>query len=189
MKHFIIILLLSVTFPLFAQVEIVRDKATKQAYVKVEPLRPDVKQYESFVWKSETPDDCPFTQSKAYSQIKFLGVKSGFHFADTWYPTWGDDDLSYSPYTDGACWRLDGSSDFSWSGGETATTGHAVIEGDDPTNLVIYSLGTQVASSKPYEGRYPCGRLERRTDQSQSRRQSLRIGDAANSDSEIMKYI
>jgi hypothetical protein len=43
--------------------------------------------------------------------------------------------------------------------GETATTGHAVIEGDDPLNLVVYSLGIQMASSKPYEGRYPCGSL------------------------------
>jgi hypothetical protein len=160
MKHLSILLLLLVAFPLFAQIEVVRDNETKQAYVKVEPLKPEINRYEPFVWKSETPADCPFAQSKAYSQVKFLGVKSGFHFADTWYPTWGDDDLSYSPYTDGVCWRLDGSMEFSQSWpGDAATTGHAVIEGDDPESLVVYSLGTHKASAKPYEGRYPCGSL------------------------------
>jgi hypothetical protein len=140
-------------------VEIVRNSKTKQTYVKVEPLKPLVENFEPFVWNSETPADCPFPQSQQFGSVKFLGVKSGFHFADTWYPSWGDDDLLYSPYTDGSCRRLDGSSDYSWSGGETATTGHAVIEGSDPLDIVVYSLGTQVASSKPYEGRYPCGSL------------------------------
>jgi hypothetical protein len=152
---------LTVIFPAETrgQAEVVRNKTTGETYVKVEPLKPEIRRFEPFVWKSETPDDCPFAQSKVFGRIKFLGVKSGFRFADTWYPTWGADDLSYSPYTDGICWRLDGSTDRSWSGGEAATTGHAVIEGDDPLSLVAYSRGIQTASPKPYEGRYPCGSL------------------------------
>ncbi|GHU63184.1 hypothetical protein FACS1894123_05450 [Bacteroidia bacterium] len=104
--------------------------------------------------------DCPFPQSKAYSQVKFLGVKSGFHFSDTFYPTWGEDDILYSPYTDGSVWRLDGSWDNSnsWSGAN-AVTGQAVLEGNDPLSLVVYSLGTQPGPATPYEGRYPCGSL------------------------------
>lgn len=68
----------------------------------------------------------------------------------------------YSPYTDGSCPRLDGGRDQSDSGqgrGEYATTGQAVIEGDDPLNLKIYSLGLTTASALPYQGRYPCGSL------------------------------
>ena len=41
----------------------------------------------------------------------------------------------------------------------TTSTGQAVIEGDDPMNLIIYSLGLSHASTLPYHGRYPCGSL------------------------------
>jgi hypothetical protein len=54
---------------------------------------------------------------------------------------------------------LDGSFESSGSGGENATTGQAVIEGDDPLTLKIYSLGLSKASPLPYQGRYPCGSL------------------------------
>jgi hypothetical protein len=58
---------------------------------------------------------------------------------------------------------LDGSFDpsNSWekTKGYTAVTGQAVLEGDDPLSLVVYSLGTLPASAAPYEGRYPCGSL------------------------------
>jgi hypothetical protein len=119
-----------------------------------------VKQYfKPFLWKSETPSDCPFRQSNDFMGIKFLGIKSGFYVGDTWYPTWGDDDNLYSPFTDGLCPRLDGSRDDSNSNGENATTGHGVIQGDDPLNLKIYSLGLSQAAPLPYKGRYPCGSL------------------------------
>jgi hypothetical protein len=122
-------------------------------------VKPDTLNFKPFVWKTETPSDCPFKQSKELKGIKFLGVKSGFQIADTWYPTWADDDNLYSPFTDGVCPRLDGSYDTSSSGGENATTGQAVIEGDNPLTLKIYSLGLAKANPKPYQGRYPCGSM------------------------------
>ena len=125
-------------------------------------LKPDTLRFKPFIWKSEPPLDCPFEPSKELIGIGFLGIKSGFYFGDTWYPTWADDDKMYSPWTDGKCWRLDGSWENSWSSagkGEFAITGQGVIEGNDPMNLKVYSLGTAHASALPYQGRYPCGSL------------------------------
>jgi len=130
-------------------------------------LKPDTLHYKPFIWKSELPKDCPFIQSKEFTGIKFLGIKSGLLIGDTWYPTWADDDKLYSPYTDGYCPRLDGSYDLSISDGnvpqgygvERTSTGQAVIEGDDPINLKVYSLGITHVSALPYHGRYPAGSL------------------------------
>jgi hypothetical protein len=125
-------------------------------------LKPRIVKFDAFTWKSEPPADCPFEQSRDLTGIRFQGVKSGFYFGDTWYPSWAADDKMYSPWTDGGCWRLDGSWDRVWSGeanGESARTGQAVIEGSDPLDLKIYSLGTHQASASPYHGRYPCGSL------------------------------
>jgi hypothetical protein len=122
-------------------------------------VKPDTLSFNPFIWKSETPANCPFKRSEELNGIKFLGVKSGFHVADTWYPVWADDDKMYSPWTDGSCPRLDGSYETSSSGGENATTGQAVIEGNDPLSLKVYSLGLSKASPVPYQGRYPCGSL------------------------------
>ncbi|GHT23133.1 hypothetical protein FACS189430_05940 [Bacteroidia bacterium] len=145
---------------MFSQVKVIRDAKTQTVTVQVEPLKPLIEKFEAFVWPNERPSDCPFPASNDFRQIQFLGIKSGFHYGDTWYPTWGDDDLLYSPYTDGKTWRLDGSWDgsMSWPG-EKAVTGHGVIEGNDPLSLVVYSLGTQPGSALPYDGRYPCGSL------------------------------
>jgi len=124
-------------------------------------LKPDTLTYPPFVWKSEPPADCPFAQSKEFSGVRFLGIKSGFHFGDTWYPSWASDDKLYSGWTDGCTRRLDGSDECSdsWSNAEYATTGQGVIEGDDPLTLKAYSLGLHRASAVPYHGRYPCGSL------------------------------
>ncbi len=122
-------------------------------------LKPDTLTYEPFIWNSELPPDCPFEKSELLTGIKFVGVKSGFHLGDTWYPSWASDDKLYSPWTDGNCIRLDGSLERSNSGGNPATTGHAILEGDNPMNLKVYSLGLKKASPKPYHGRYPCGSL------------------------------
>ncbi len=112
------------------------------------------------IWPSEPPADCPFEQSTEITGIAFTGVHSDYHVADTWYPSWASDGKLYSPYTDGTCPRLDGSRERSNSSrGEYATTGQAVMEGDDPLNLKIYSLGLEEASALPYKGRYPCGSL------------------------------
>jgi len=128
---------------------------------------PDTLSFRPFVWKSEPPPDCPFEPSGELNGIKFMGKKSGFHVADTWYPSWAEDDKLYSPYTDGPCPRLDGSTDLSVSDGnapqgyslEHTSTGQAVIEGEDPMKLKVYSLGLSFAPSLPYHGRYPCGSL------------------------------
>ena len=122
----------------------------------------EILKFEPFTWKSDPPADCPFERSKDLTGIRFLGVKSGFRYGDTWYPSWAADDKLYSPWTDGGCWRLDGSVESIWSGegnGEFARTGQGVIEGHDPLDLKVYSLGTHVASALPYHGRYPCGSL------------------------------
>ena len=150
MKHLFIFTFIMISCPFWGQVKIVRDVKANKVQIQVEPLKPVIENFGAFVWKSEIPSDCPFRQSGAFSQIRFLGVKSGFHYGDTFYPSWGDDDLMYSPWTDGATWRLDGSWEQSNSSlGEHATTGQAVMEGNDPLNVVVYSLGLRQASAAP----------------------------------------
>lgn len=123
-------------------------------------LKPDTMHFKPFIWKSDLPGGCPFEQSKMFNSLEMLGIKSGFHFGDTWYPSWASDDKLYSPWTDGSCWRLDGSWEGCGSGDlDQAMTGQAVIEGDDPMNLFVYSLGLNKAPARPYHGRYPCGSL------------------------------
>jgi len=137
--------------------------------------------YEPWIWESEPPEDCPFEPStelvgvaltKNYRHYK---LENGYSYADTWYPTWAANDTMYSPWTDGRCPRLDGSWDHSQSGhlnynkervythegkvGMQATTGQAVMVGDDPLNMHIFSLGTYNGDPAPYNGRYPCGSL------------------------------
>ncbi len=129
--------------------------------------RMETRTYEPFVWKSAPPENCPFLPSETWSAVRFLGLKSGLLVADTWYPTWAGDGRLYSPYTDGPCPRLDGGTDLSISDGNApqgyglkrTSTGQAVMEGDSPEDLKIYSLGISHASSLPYHGRYPCGSL------------------------------
>jgi len=122
--------------------------------------------FEPFVWPSEPPTDCPFEQSKELVAILFTGVHSDYKVADTWYPSWASDGNLYSPWTDGSVPRLDGKREKSSSNGCTkngtrrqATTGQAVMIGDDPINLKIYSLGLTKGDPYPYCGRYPCGSL------------------------------
>lgn len=125
-------------------------------------LGPDVLRYKPFVWPSEVPEDCPLEQSGEFKGIKFLGIKSGFHYGDTWYPTWAANDTLYSPWTDGKTKRLDGYTDWSqsWVDQVHITTGQGVIIGDDPLTLQAYSIGLyKKAPAFPYHGRYPCGSL------------------------------
>jgi len=124
------------------------------------------KSFEPFVWPSEAPPDCPFEQSKDLVAILFAGVHSDYKFADTWYPSWASDGNLYSPWTDGSVPRLDGSREKSSSNGcrkdgtrRQATAGQAVMIGNDPVNLKIYSLGLTKGDPYPYCGRYPCGSL------------------------------
>lgn len=113
-----------------------------------------------WVWPSEPPPGCPFEPSRDIVGVAFTPRHSDYYFADTWYPSWASDDRLYSPFTDGSTPRLDGGRDSSDSSlGEHAQTGQAVMEGDDPVHLKVYSLGTTRASALPYKGRYPCGTL------------------------------
>ncbi len=130
----------------------------------IEAAVQDGAHFRPFVWPSQPPADCPFEPSEDIVGIAFLGVHSDYHLADTWYPSWASDGNLYSPWTDGSVPRLDDSRESSNSGhsghpASMTTTGQAVMEGDDPLNLKIYSLGLFTATAAPYQGRYPCGSL------------------------------
>ena len=122
---------------------------------------PETLRFDPFIWESEIPEGCPFEQSEAFNTIQFLGLKSGFRYGDTWYPTWASNDTLYSPWTDGTTMRLDGNYDISHSGAgpyrNQSATG--IIVGDDPMTLKSYSTGVFISRSNPYMGRYPCGSL------------------------------
>jgi hypothetical protein len=131
-------------------------------FSQIPELKPEILRYEPFIWPSEVPEDCPFKQSEVFKAVKFLGVKSGYHYGDTWYPTWASNDTLYSPWTDGKTKRLDGYTDWSqsWVDPVHITTGQGVIAGDDPLTIKAYSIGLDKSSPAfPYNGRYPCGSL------------------------------
>jgi hypothetical protein len=118
--------------------------------------------FKPFIWKSEPPSNCPFPASREIRGLLFTGVHSDYHFADTWYPTWAADGNLYSPFTDGDVYGEGANSDgFSFANDQDrqtlnyskrrATTGQAVLMGDDPLNLTIKSLGTVAADPDPYE--------------------------------------
>lgn len=108
-----------------------------------------------FLWESEIPEDCPFEQSETLTGIYFTGQHSDYYCGDTWYPSWANDGNLYSPWTDGTTDSVECS-----SGGEDPQTGHAVMIGDDPLNLIIRNTSLpKSAGSAPYQGRYPCGSL------------------------------
>lgn len=113
--------------------------------------------FDPFVWPSEPPKDCPFPNSKDITGVEFLGTSITYTGADTWYPTWGRDGLLYSPWTDGKL--ADDFCQSGWADSVDADTGHAVIYGTDPLNLVVRSLGKHNDPAPPYGGRYPCGSL------------------------------
>ena len=115
---------------------------------------------EGFVWPNQRPKDCPFEQSKQFGGVYFTGAHHGRWYGDTWYPSWASDGNLYSPWTDGTTEGVTSVSienDTDW---KIATTGNAVMIGDDPENLTIKNTSPpQRASPKPFEGRYPCGSL------------------------------
>ena len=125
--------------------------------------------FQPFIWKSEPPADCPFEPSREITGIEFLGIHSDYRFADTWYPSWAADGNLYSPWTDGEVHGENSSSDAIASDANSfggfrlvtgkATTGQAVMIGDDPLKLSVMSLGKVQADPHPYGGRYPCGSL------------------------------
>ena len=65
------------------------------------------------------------------------GVSHVGGYGDTWYPSWASDGNMYSPWTDGTTEGVTSVSienDTDW---KIATTGNAVMIGDDPQNLII----------------------------------------------------
>ncbi|MBN2579634.1 MAG: hypothetical protein JXB10_11645 [Pirellulales bacterium] len=110
---------------------------------------------QGFLWPNRPPKDCPFQQSKQFSGVYFTGRHLDRNYGDTWYPSWAADGNQYSPWTDGT---TEGHGSFSIGSG--ATTGQAVLIGDDPLNLIVKNTAPpQKADPTPYQGRYPCGSL------------------------------
>ncbi|MDB5563051.1 MAG: hypothetical protein JWN11_2469 [Hyphomicrobiales bacterium] len=119
-------------------------------------------------WPSTPPTDCPFPQSPTLRGITFTGRNAHYTNADTWYPSWGSDDVLYTPWTDGSFGEemkrpfdcSSKASDEANAGRDgNAGTGQARIIGNDPLALTVENLGIEYASPAPYGGRYPCGSL------------------------------
>lgn len=121
---------------------------------KAKEAVPEKGTFASRIWPSEPPADCPFALSRTISGIRFAGQFARYGHADTWYPSWADDNNLYSPWTDG---EIGGVKSNSY--GADATTGQATISGDDPLNLKISGIRTYRGDPDPYGGRYPCGSL------------------------------
>jgi hypothetical protein len=110
---------------------------------------------EGFVWPNQPPKDCPFKQSGQFSGVYFTGRHYDRNYGDTWYPCRAADGNQYSPWTDGTTEGVG-----SFSIGIGATTGNAVMMGDDPLKLIVKNTAPpQKANPRPYDGRYPCGSL------------------------------
>ncbi len=113
------------------------------------------------VWPDTTASDCPFPRSTRISaEVKLTGrtfvvPAAG---ADTWYPSWASDGSLYSTFADGT---VNGVTVQGYQGPDSQKTGHARIDGDDPTNLHIEVLGTFLNDPRPYAGRYPSASLVR----------------------------
>lgn len=107
------------------------------------------------------PSDTPFERSRDIGGIAFTGRYANYTTADTWYPSWASDGNLYSPWTDGnihGIYEVGEVPECHSSRGK-GYTGQARIEGDDPMDLTIVSLGKHHSPSKPYGGRYPSGSL------------------------------
>jgi hypothetical protein len=119
-------------------------------------------------WQSRPPADCPFPVSDKILGVAFTGRHAAYTSADTWDPSWGADDLLYTPWTDG-CFSEEMHRPFDCSSKANdesnagrrgkSGTGQARIVGVDPLNLKVENLGVEYASPAPYGGRYPCGSL------------------------------
>lgn len=122
----------------------------------------------SVTWPNRPPPECPFPQSDSFGGIAFTGRHAQYTSADTWYPSWGADDVLYSPWTDGCfsaerhlpvdCSSKAGDPSNAGRGGLSGT-GNARLHGDDPLALRLENLGVSYANPAPYGGRYPCASL------------------------------
>lgn len=107
------------------------------------------------IWKSEPPAGCPFEQSTDIVGVAFTRQYVSYTDADTFYPSWAADDNMYCGWTDGEI----GLEAVQSGGKERARAGIVKIEGSDPMNLKVTSLGSLAASALPYGGRYPCANI------------------------------
>ena len=105
------------------------------------------------------PSGCPFEISGDIGGITFTGRYANYTTADTWYPSWAADGNLYSPWTDGNIHGIYAVGTTAECHSSLGYTGMAKIEGDDPMNLTIVSLGKYHSPPEPYGGRYPCGSL------------------------------
>jgi hypothetical protein len=121
-------------------------------------------------WPSNPPNDSPFGPSEVIQSVTFTGRNAAYTRVDTWYPSWAENDILYSPFTDGSfnpeagdeAIRVSSDCRNAWNttrGDGLSGTGQARILGSDPLNLTVESIGVQYAPCAPYGGRYPCGSL------------------------------
>src|SRR3972149_4136009 len=115
--------------------------------------------------------ETPFARSTAFSGLALTGRYANYTNADTWYPSWAEDDHLYSPWTDGlvlesgeyageaAAARGYPCNSLDWEGRKAATAQAKIISAD-PLRLTVVNLPPRVeADPAPYGGRYPCGSL------------------------------
>lgn len=120
---------------------------------------------------ADTETRYPFRDSPFIPGLSFTGRHRNYTNADTWYPSWAEDDNLYSPWTDGYILKTDSCEPFDQSHpgypcnsldfmGRKAATAQARIIGDDPLDLTVENLSPRIeASPAPYQGRYPSASL------------------------------
>lgn len=120
---------------------------------------------------ADTETRYPFRDSPFIPGLSFTGRHRNYTNADTWYPSWAEDDNLYSPWTDGYILKTDSYEPFDQSHpgypcnsldfmGRKAATAQARIIGDDPLDLTVENLSPRIeASPAPYQGRYPSASL------------------------------
>jgi len=59
------------------------------------PSAPQRKTREPHIWPSQPPADCPFPKSNVITTIVFTGRSAHYGSADTWYPSWAEDNNLY----------------------------------------------------------------------------------------------
>ena len=112
------------------------------------------------LWYNTTvPKDFPLPLSKDISIYLYApDCASRYGGADTWFLSWGDDDLLYSAFTDGEVEGVISLSIAAFPNSES-TTGHVMLNGSDPLNLKIVSPAVFKSNTGPYTGRYPSANL------------------------------
>jgi hypothetical protein len=133
------------------------------------------------------PHDCPLKRSELFNRILFSDRVSNYAMtaADTWYPSWGADDLLYSIFTDGEVGfysrgselirdqlpmnRSNNDRELSMPSSvfccsscmqSEANTGSAILQGSDPFGMTVQALGCSPAShGRHFRGRYPSANL------------------------------